>query len=245
MTADDMMTSAVLKGRWTKVENQIAEILKAELETGADPVLVAAEHARRVRAVAEALHQQQVDELDAKRRELAGLPPRGSRILSADRAPSISEVLTELNAPPVSDVGDDATTYKGQEMPPLPEGHEEVVIGESLGQKNLTQADPFLQGNSADSGPENEPDLRQAALKWARAGVPVFPLHSVFDGICSCRDGSECKSAGKHPRTKNGWMDATLDESQIAEWWRRWPLANVGGVTGSRSRSDALFQDWS
>jgi hypothetical protein len=42
-------------------------------------------------------------------------------------------------------------------------------------------------------------------------------------------------SPGKHPRTKHGWKDATLDQAQIKEWWDRWPQANIGIATGTAS----------
>ncbi|MGH2478449.1 MAG: bifunctional DNA primase/polymerase, partial [Ktedonobacteraceae bacterium] len=69
------------------------------------------------------------------------------------------------------------------------------------------------------------------ALKYARTGFHVFPLHSVTCGDCSCgRD--TCSSVGKHPRTKNGVKDATTDYRQICEWWSTWPEANIGIATG-------------
>jgi putative DNA primase/helicase len=74
------------------------------------------------------------------------------------------------------------------------------------------------------------------ALYWAAQGVPVFPVHSAVDGLCSCSRGSECTDVGKHPRTPKGLKDATTDAEQIKQWWRKWPEANIGGVTGGRLR---------
>jgi putative DNA primase/helicase len=83
-----------------------------------------------------------------------------------------------------------------------------------------------------------------AALEWARRGVPVVPLHEVYDDICTCpctskkcKDGkhgcgSECPSKGKHPRTADGLKSATTDEATIRRWWAKYPHANIGGVTG-------------
>jgi len=48
-------------------------------------------------------------------------------------------------------------------------------------------------------------------------GWPVFP----------CRPGS------KEPATRNGFLDATTDEAQIREWWRREPERNVAIATGA------------
>ena len=45
--------------------------------------------------------------------------------------------------------------------------------------------------------------LLDEALRYAAAGIPVFPLHWVKqDGNCSCRQGALCQAKGKHPRIK-------------------------------------------
>lgn len=71
-----------------------------------------------------------------------------------------------------------------------------------------------------------------AALDYATRGWPVFPCYSVTTGgRCEC--GKDCgKNAGKHPRTANGFYDATTDPDQIRAWWSRWPTANVAIRTG-------------
>ncbi len=71
-----------------------------------------------------------------------------------------------------------------------------------------------------------------AALGYARSGIPVFPLHEPRDDKCSCGDALTHKGAGKHPRTPNGIKDATTDETRIREWWARWPDANIGAALG-------------
>lgn len=74
-----------------------------------------------------------------------------------------------------------------------------------------------------------------AALEYARRVWPVVPIHTPgSDGLCTC-GAMTCESPGKHPRTRNGLLDATVDRGQIREWWRRWPNANVGVVTGPKS----------
>lgn len=78
-------------------------------------------------------------------------------------------------------------------------------------------------------------DLEQYAITYARRGWAVFPLFGVVDGRCECRRG-DCDWAskyGKHPRTLNGFKDATTGEEQIAKWWEIWPHSNVGIRTGS------------
>lgn len=70
--------------------------------------------------------------------------------------------------------------------------------------------------------------LLDAALDYARHGMKVFPAHTPTGaGACSCGD-PKCHSIGKHPRPKNGYKSATTDETQISEWWQRWPDANIG-----------------
>lgn len=85
---------------------------------------------------------------------------------------------------------------------------------------------------------EENPKL-EAALHYARAGFPVFPLqHPIFEGggvRCSCREWETCEKVGKHPRTWHGLKDAATDSEIINQWWRKWPNANVGLVTGRQS----------
>jgi len=64
------------------------------------------------------------------------------------------------------------------------------------------------------------------AARYAAAGLPVLPLHSARDGRCSCR--RDCRNVGKHPLTEHGKDDASCDPQQVADWWARWPWANVG-----------------
>lgn len=76
--------------------------------------------------------------------------------------------------------------------------------------------------------------LLGTALAYAEKGWPVLPLHSPVEGTCSCGK-PDCGSVGKHPRTKHGLKDGTTDSRRIREWWRHWPDANVGIVTGAKS----------
>lgn len=84
--------------------------------------------------------------------------------------------------------------------------------------------------------------LLEHALAYAARGWPVFPVHSVRDGYCSCRR-DDCTSPGKHPLTRNGKDDASLDPAQIEWWWQWWPWANVPIVTGSISEIAVLDID--
>lgn len=66
---------------------------------------------------------------------------------------------------------------------------------------------------------DRTPDLAAAARSLAAAGVPVFP----------------CEPGGKRPLTRRGFLDATSDPGQVAEWWSRTPDANIGLPTGTIS----------
>lgn len=70
----------------------------------------------------------------------------------------------------------------------------------------------------------------EAALTYAGHGWPVFPLHGIVRGRCTC--GSDCDSPGKHPTVRHGLHEATTDQNVIKEWWNRWRYANVAIVTG-------------
>jgi replicative DNA helicase len=52
-----------------------------------------------------------------------------------------------------------------------------------------------------------------------------------------------CKPGEKIPLTPNGFKDATVDTGKIAEWWRRWPDANVAVATGQVSNLLAVDID--
>src|SRR5712664_4067730 len=77
---------------------------------------------------------------------------------------------------------------------------------------------------------QTTPNLRYA-LAYAKMGMPVFPLHEIVSCDCSC-GRTPCSSMGKHPRTKNGVKDATINPGQIEQWWTQWPTANIGIATG-------------
>lgn len=74
----------------------------------------------------------------------------------------------------------------------------------------------------------------QYALAYAARGWRVFPIYECRETGTQCSCGSrKCASPGKHPRTKTGLKEATLDAAQIRSWWRQWPDANVGIATGN------------
>jgi Bifunctional DNA primase/polymerase, N-terminal/Primase C terminal 1 (PriCT-1) len=80
-------------------------------------------------------------------------------------------------------------------------------------------------------------ELVRAALGYARRGLPVLPLWWTDNaGRCACGrpPGDACKP-GKHPLgdlVHHGVKDATLDQRTVANWWRRYPPANIGIACG-------------
>jgi hypothetical protein len=82
------------------------------------------------------------------------------------------------------------------------------------------------------------PNMLDAALYWASQGWAVFPCFTpvITEGGVSCdcrRPDCKPKGYGKHPRTRNGFQDATRDEAQIRQWWTMFPQANIGGFPAS------------
>lgn len=74
----------------------------------------------------------------------------------------------------------------------------------------------------------------QAAIKYAKVNIPVFPVHSIIDGTCTCKNKS-CHHPGKHPITKHGYKDASTDLAIINQYWEQFPFANVAIATGKKS----------
>jgi len=63
----------------------------------------------------------------------------------------------------------------------------------------------------------NSNRLQSAALDYVGHGWACFP----------------CVPGGKRPLTRNGLHDASTSETQIIEWWTRWPDANLGVSCGA------------
>src|SRR5689334_5614339 len=67
--------------------------------------------------------------------------------------------------------------------------------------------------------PQTPPNELEAAFDYARRGIPVFPTNPL----------------DKKPLVRNGFKDATVDETQIRAWWTKWPNAMVAAPTGAVS----------
>jgi hypothetical protein len=73
----------------------------------------------------------------------------------------------------------------------------------------------------------NRMPVREAAVAFARADIPVFP----------------CAIEGKRPLTQAGFHDATNDVDRVQRWWAVWPRANIGMPTGVPSGIDVVDID--
>ena len=76
--------------------------------------------------------------------------------------------------------------------------------------------------------------LLQSALRYIRLSWAVLPLYAATLEGCSC-SSEECPSPGKHPLTKNGLKDASVDPDVVERRWAKWPNANIGIRTGAQS----------
>ncbi len=83
-------------------------------------------------------------------------------------------------------------------------------------------------------GTENE--LVADALRYAKSGFLVFPLHAVKDGKCTCAK-SDCTSPAKHPRTIQGLKQASRDLDFVKNLFGcfTYASANIGIRTGKES----------
>lgn len=74
----------------------------------------------------------------------------------------------------------------------------------------------------------------QYVQHYRTQGLTPIPLHGLVSGACTCQDGNDCQSAGKHPRVKRqDAIDAT--EQHWARWLKSWPDMNIGILTGAET----------
>lgn len=76
--------------------------------------------------------------------------------------------------------------------------------------------------------------LREAALGYANQGWQVIPVYGIVGSDCECGK-EDCTSKGKHPRIGKWREAATSDLAVVNGWWDKWPISNIGIVTGKPS----------
>jgi len=82
------------------------------------------------------------------------------------------------------------------------------------------------RGNSCDTSMAVSPAHTQALL-MASLGHPVFPLHGMKNGRCTCGDVN-CPHPGKHPRRSNSFKEALTNPTIINSWFEHEPELNYG-----------------
>jgi len=93
------------------------------------------------------------------------------------------------------------------------------------------QRQRHASNNNKKSGSKKESRLATALL-YAKAGLPVVPLHGLKNDVCTCDEEQHCTEPGNHPRTPNGFRDATTNLKKIKRFWRKWPNAKIGVPLG-------------
>lgn len=76
--------------------------------------------------------------------------------------------------------------------------------------------------------------MEAAIEQYIGLGLAILPLHGIRDGKCTCNK-PQCGSPGKHPLTKTGLKEATLDVDTALSWLKQWPWMNIGIATGAAS----------
>lgn len=74
-------------------------------------------------------------------------------------------------------------------------------------------------------------NIMRSTMAWYRElGLPLIPVWGTKDGICLCKDGADCESAGKHPITslvRSGVKNASLEAKDHRHWLKRHPDMNI------------------
>jgi hypothetical protein len=67
------------------------------------------------------------------------------------------------------------------------------------------------------------------ALKYIAEGYKVFPCcWPDKNHLCGCGRGHTGRDIGKAPITPNGFKDCTQTQLGVKDYWKRWPVSNIG-----------------
>ncbi|HEX8354173.1 MAG TPA: bifunctional DNA primase/polymerase [Pyrinomonadaceae bacterium] len=220
----DLAGGQVLKGRWTKWENTAQAILEAEFDAGGDPALVAEARAAKLIQMGKAIKQKRAREV------LRSALTRSADVIADGPAsypaePSTAQILAEVDAGAWDSGKDSVTDSEGDPR--------EISLGGTL------EAAPVQTFAEEAGAEESESEALPFALDMAEQGLAVFPVYGCTDGVCHCRKGSECRSAGKHPipaLTPRGVKNATTDTAKIRRWFAKEPHANLAWAMGGSLR---------
>jgi hypothetical protein len=108
----------------------------------------------------------------------------------------------------------------------------EAQTGDTRSRSEATQQTEAQDASRTAAGANQSLTVLEAALKYAAAGVPVFP----------CRDAPGLPG-NKAPLTPHGYKDATADPARIKAWWSKNPNALIGMPTGAITGIAALDID--
>jgi len=74
------------------------------------------------------------------------------------------------------------------------------------------------------------------ALQMASKGFPVFPLHGIVNGECTCGGitANRICTPGKHPHFIGSMDTATTDPTTINLWFTKYPMLNYGVRLGRK-----------
>jgi hypothetical protein len=218
MDAGDLMTDSILQGMWTKIINAADRALVKEFDTGGDPELVAKKYAAKVEKMGRDIKQR------LARERLSAFYAMGEE--DTDTTPKSEGVKAEGG-----EVG--GNNNAGQDEGGKPDAPAEVW-GDKFVPPTESQ-DVETQEVIGKPFSENENLRLRYALEYAAQDIAVLPLWGVADGICDCPEGSECRTAGKHPYSKlarNGVYSASTDEKSIRSWFEKDSRINLGVAMG-------------
>jgi hypothetical protein len=184
---------AVIKGLWSKVDTLTEAVMRQVAEAGGDPLAALEVAQRRQRRIAVEIRRDQLERDKAAKDEAyyqtldwladPAARPDGKNISDdSEKFSTGNDVLSDSGVPTSCRYDFAKSQQKGPVFSEFSESQDSL---------HTTCA--------TDSEAEVDPPKLTAALQSIADGIPVLAIFGVEDGICDCPQGSECRSAGKHP----------------------------------------------